>query len=54
MRLSLAHMDVSPRGIAFLLPILDAEPELEGRECSLLLGKMTILITLNALAIEVF
>jgi hypothetical protein len=33
MRLSLANMEVSPRGTAFMLPIPDAEPELEGREC---------------------
>jgi hypothetical protein len=33
MRLSLANMEVSPRGTAFMLPIPDAEPELEGCEC---------------------
>jgi hypothetical protein len=33
MRLSLANMEVSPRGMAFMLSILDAKPELEGREC---------------------
>jgi hypothetical protein len=31
MRLSLANMEVSPRGTAFMLPIPNAEPELEGR-----------------------
>ena len=32
-RLSLANMDVSPHGMAFMLPLSDAEPELEGRLC---------------------
>jgi hypothetical protein len=32
-RLSLANIDVSPRGTAFMLPIPDAKPELEGRQC---------------------
>jgi hypothetical protein len=31
MRLSLANIDVSPRGTAFMLSIPNAEPELEGR-----------------------
>ena len=33
MRLSLDHIENSPQGTRFLLPILDAEPELEGRQC---------------------
>ena len=32
-RLSLANIEVSLRGTAFMLPIPDTEPELEGREC---------------------
>jgi hypothetical protein len=30
-RLSLANIEVSPRGTAFMLPIPNAEPELERR-----------------------
>ena len=30
-RLSLINIDVSPRGTAFMLPLSNAEPELEGR-----------------------
>jgi hypothetical protein len=30
-RLSLTNMDVSPHGTAFMLPLPNAEPELEGR-----------------------
>jgi hypothetical protein len=30
-RLSLTNIDISPRGTAFMLPIPNAEPELEGR-----------------------
>jgi hypothetical protein len=33
MRLSLVNMDVSPYGTVFMLPLPDAEPELEGRLC---------------------
>jgi len=33
MRLSLNHMENSPQGTRFLLPIPDTEPELEGRQC---------------------
>jgi hypothetical protein len=33
MRLSLDYMENSPCGTQFLLPIPDAEPELEGRQC---------------------
>jgi hypothetical protein len=33
MRLSLDHIENSPRGTRFLLLIPDAEPELEGRQC---------------------
>jgi hypothetical protein len=32
-RLSLANIKVSPYGIAFMLPILDTKPELEGCKC---------------------
>ena len=33
MRLSLDHMENSPHGTRFLLPIPNAKPELEGRGC---------------------
>jgi hypothetical protein len=33
MRLSLANIEVSPRGTAFMLSILDAKPELKDCEC---------------------
>jgi hypothetical protein len=33
MRLSLDHMENSPHGTRFLLPLPDAKPELEGCEC---------------------
>jgi hypothetical protein len=33
MRLSLDYMENSPYGTRFLLPIPNAEPELEGRQC---------------------
>ena len=33
MRLSLNHMENSPHSTRFLLPISNAEPELEGRQC---------------------
>jgi hypothetical protein len=32
-RLSLTNIDVSPRGTAFMLPIPNTKPELEGRQC---------------------
>jgi hypothetical protein len=32
-RLSLANMDVSPRGMVFMLPLPNTEPELEGCLC---------------------
>jgi hypothetical protein len=53
-RLSLANMDVSPRGTVFMLSIPDAEPELEVVSTGQLVLKTTILTILNALVIEAF